>query len=195
MQYENVAICPVDGRDVVSELTECANVGEPSQEGRGFSPSDGVQIAWEWNNTGCRNSIIEPSCIPYKKVCDVYREELAFRWSWQTRNFSLTRFCILILPNQFSLEVIWVSYDDATQHKTPSVCTELARSKTFGKIKCRRCCGTRAKVWWGMSNIFTELVTHVGSYREADVSFGLFEVLCYWTSACMTHDILPRFFL
>jgi hypothetical protein len=47
-------------------------------------------------------------------------------------------------------------YDDATQHKTPSVCTELARSKTFGKIKRRRCCGTRAKVSWGMSNIVVQ---------------------------------------
>lgn len=33
-------------------MTECANAGEPSQEGRGFSPSDGVQIARELNNTG-----------------------------------------------------------------------------------------------------------------------------------------------
>jgi hypothetical protein len=33
------------------------------------------------------------------------------------------------------------------------------------------------------------MVYRKGSYREADVSFGLFEVLCYWTSACMAHDI------
>jgi hypothetical protein len=41
-----------DDCDVVPELTECANAGEPSQEGQGFSPSDGVQIARELNNTG-----------------------------------------------------------------------------------------------------------------------------------------------
>jgi hypothetical protein len=35
---------------------------------------------------------------------------LAFRWSWQTRKYFLRRFCILILPNQFSLEVIWVPH-------------------------------------------------------------------------------------
>ena len=50
---------------------------------------------------------------------------------------------------------LW-SYDDATQHKTPSVCTELARSKTVGKIKRMRCCGTRTKVSWGMSNIVAQ---------------------------------------
>ena len=38
------------------------------------------------------------------------------------------------------------------------------------------------------------MVHRKGSYREADVSFGLFEVLCYWTSACMTRDILPVLF-
>jgi hypothetical protein len=42
---KDITIHPVEGRDVVSELTECANAGESSQEGRGFSPSDGVQIA------------------------------------------------------------------------------------------------------------------------------------------------------
>ena len=47
-----MTIRPVEGRDVVSELTECVNAREPSQEGRGFSPSDGVQIARELNNTG-----------------------------------------------------------------------------------------------------------------------------------------------
>jgi hypothetical protein len=36
------------------------------------------------------------------------------------------------------------------------VCTKLARSKTFGKIKRRRCCGIRAKVSWGMSNIVAQ---------------------------------------
>jgi hypothetical protein len=35
-----ITIRPVEGRDVVSELTECANAGVPSQEGQGFSPSD-----------------------------------------------------------------------------------------------------------------------------------------------------------
>lgn len=49
---KDITIRPVEGRDVVPELTECANAGEPSQEGRGFSPSDGVQIARELNNTG-----------------------------------------------------------------------------------------------------------------------------------------------
>ena len=48
----DITIRLVEGRDVVSELTECAYAGEPSQEGRGFSPSDGVQIAQELNNTG-----------------------------------------------------------------------------------------------------------------------------------------------
>jgi hypothetical protein len=47
-----ITIRPVEGRDVVSELTECANAGEPGQEGQGFSPSDCVQIARELNNTG-----------------------------------------------------------------------------------------------------------------------------------------------
>ena len=49
---KDITIRPVEGRDVVSELTECANAGEPSQEERGSSPSDGVQIARELNNTG-----------------------------------------------------------------------------------------------------------------------------------------------
>ncbi len=49
---KDITIRPVEGRVVVSELTECANAGEPSQKGRGFSPSDGVQIARELNNTG-----------------------------------------------------------------------------------------------------------------------------------------------
>ena len=44
---KDMTIRPVEGRDVVSELTECVNAREPSQEGRGFSPSDGVQIARE----------------------------------------------------------------------------------------------------------------------------------------------------
>jgi hypothetical protein len=35
---KDITIRPVEGRDVVSELTECANAGESSQEGRGFSP-------------------------------------------------------------------------------------------------------------------------------------------------------------
>ena len=42
---------PLQGRGVLSELTECANVIEPSQEGRGFSPLDCVQIARELDNT------------------------------------------------------------------------------------------------------------------------------------------------
>ena len=29
---KDITIRPVEGRDVVSELTECANAGEPSQE-------------------------------------------------------------------------------------------------------------------------------------------------------------------
>jgi hypothetical protein len=49
---KDITIRPVEGRDVVPELTECANTGEPSQEGRCFSLSDGVQIARELNNTG-----------------------------------------------------------------------------------------------------------------------------------------------
>jgi hypothetical protein len=49
---KDITIRPVEGLDVVSELTECDNAGEPSQEGRGFSPSGGVQIARELNNTG-----------------------------------------------------------------------------------------------------------------------------------------------
>ena len=49
---KDITIRPVEGRDIASELTECDNAGEPSQEGRGFSPSDGVQIAQELNNTG-----------------------------------------------------------------------------------------------------------------------------------------------
>ena len=49
---KDITIRPVEGRDIASELTECDNAGEPSQEGRGFSPSDGVQIARELNNTG-----------------------------------------------------------------------------------------------------------------------------------------------
>ena len=49
---KDITIRPVEGRDVVSELTECANAGEPSQERQGFSPPDGVQIARELNNTG-----------------------------------------------------------------------------------------------------------------------------------------------
>ena len=49
---KDITIRPVEGRDVVSELTECVNAGEPSQERWGFSPSDGVQIARELNNTG-----------------------------------------------------------------------------------------------------------------------------------------------
>jgi hypothetical protein len=52
LQNTDITIRLVEGRDVVSELMECANAGEPSQEGRGFSPSDGVQIARELNNTG-----------------------------------------------------------------------------------------------------------------------------------------------
>lgn len=43
---------PVQGHDVVPEWTQCANAGKPSQEGRGFSPSNGVQIARELDNTG-----------------------------------------------------------------------------------------------------------------------------------------------
>ena len=49
---KDITIRPVEGRDIASELTECDNAGEPSQEGRGFSPSGGVQIARELNNTG-----------------------------------------------------------------------------------------------------------------------------------------------
>jgi hypothetical protein len=49
---KDITIRPVEGRDVVPELTECANAGEPSQEGQGFRLSDGVQIARELNNTG-----------------------------------------------------------------------------------------------------------------------------------------------
>ena len=48
----DITIRPVEGRYVVCELMECGNAGEPSQEGRGFSPSGGVQIAQELNNTG-----------------------------------------------------------------------------------------------------------------------------------------------
>lgn len=43
-----IMILPVEGRDVVSELTECTNAGELSQEGRGFSPSDGIQEFHHW---------------------------------------------------------------------------------------------------------------------------------------------------
>ena len=39
---KDITIRPVEGCDVVSELTECVNAGEPSQEGRGFSPSDSI---------------------------------------------------------------------------------------------------------------------------------------------------------
>ena len=49
---KDITIRPVEGRDVVPELTECVNAGEPSQEGQGFRLSDGVQIARELNNTG-----------------------------------------------------------------------------------------------------------------------------------------------
>ena len=48
----DITIRPVEGRDVVSELMAWANAGVSSQEGRGLSPSDGVQIAREFNNTG-----------------------------------------------------------------------------------------------------------------------------------------------
>jgi hypothetical protein len=40
------------GRIYKCHFTECDNAGEPSQEGRGFSPSGGVQIARELNITG-----------------------------------------------------------------------------------------------------------------------------------------------
>ena len=36
------------------------------------------------------------------------------------------------------------------------MCTELARSEDFGKIKRRRCCGPRAKVPLYMSYIFVQ---------------------------------------
>jgi hypothetical protein len=56
------------------------------------------------------------------------------------------------------------------------VCTELARSKTFGKIKRRRCCGTRAKVSWGMSYIFAELVTHVVETQHGSTGCVVFKL-------------------
>jgi hypothetical protein len=99
--------------------------------------------------------------------------------SWQIKHFDQSVLCFSWADKEsrilFDIHVVtkW-SYDDATQHKTPSVCTELARSKTFGKIKCRRCCGTRAKVWWGMSNIFTKLVTHVVETQRGNTGWRIF---------------------
>ena len=88
---------------------------------------------------------------------------------------------------------LW-SYDDVTQHKIPSVCTELVRSKTFGKIKRRRCCGTRAKVLWGMSNIFAGLVTHVVETQRGStrcVVFKLADLCNLYESRLIPHSTEP----
>jgi hypothetical protein len=52
----------------------------------------------------------------------------------------------------------------------------LQDQKHFGKIKRRRCCGTRAKVSWGMSNIFAELVTHVEETHRGSTGCVVFKL-------------------